>query len=148
MLLCRTNYSFSLSKCYLRTFATSALPNNSNDYSAEAIYPEIKDLSFKSKKKEKQQLWHEKIKQLKTVEEKLLEVNMPKYYGYKCTMLNQEKIAYNNLPLIQNCTSTVFHETDNLPDLYKLNETPIDSFVDSIKSDFENALLFELTEFK
>lgn len=89
------------------------------EYTAEPEYPIIRDLSYKSRKQHTASEWHEQIRQLPTVEEKMIKVNMPRYYGYKVVDLNDTKVPYNALPLTQHYTRTVLEELpahQNKPD--------------------------------
>lgn len=113
------------------------------EYTDEAQYPPILDLSYDANKLRKVQSWHEKIKSLNTIEEKLMELNMPRYYGYPCMMLNDRKFPYNSMPFIQYCTRTHFKE--NLPDFYNGFSEKSQSFLGLIKSDIEEALEFEFS---
>lgn len=125
-------------------YISSAI-RNVEDYNEKPVYPPILDRSYKAKKIREYDSWHDKIKKLKTIEEKLLELNMPKYYGYKCIMLNDNKFPYNTLPLMQYSTKTNFNEVDSLPDFYSQNNNKVDNFLSNIKSDIEDAICFEYT---
>lgn len=130
------------SKC----FSTKPqIHKNNNEYNEIAVYPEIVDTSYDARKSRKIQTWHEKIKKLGTIEEKLLELNMPRYYGYSCVMLNDKKMPYNTLPLIQYCTRTHFKE--NLPSYYEKNSEKANNFLQLVKSDLEDSLNFEYAEY-
>ncbi|KAH8421486.1 hypothetical protein KR009_009693 [Drosophila setifemur] len=80
------------------------------EYLAEPEYPEIRDLTFKARKQRDAAEWHEEIRQVPTVEEKLIKINMPRYYGYKVIDFNDNKTPYNALPLTQHYTRTVMEE--------------------------------------
>lgn len=83
---------------------------NASEYSEVAEYPPIKEQSYQMKKATNTFQWHEKIKKIGTIEEKLIEINMPKYYGYKCLMLDDKFLSfpYNTLPFYQYVTNTEF----------------------------------------
>lgn len=117
--------------------------NESNEYVEEAVYPPIEDISTR-KKKERQRLeWHEKIKQVGTIEEKLIEINMPRYYGYKSFMLSENSYPYNTLPLFQYVTNTEFVKTESHS---KEGEgvKNLEGLLKVIRADIEEALEFEL----
>jgi len=46
------------------------------------------------------------------VEEKMIKINMPRYYGYKVVDFNDSKIPYNALPLTQHYTRTVVEDLE------------------------------------
>lgn len=131
-----------LSKNSKRYAATKLAPFIEDEYTKEPHYPPIEDLSFDSKLRKKRNHWYDHIKTLNTVEEKLYALNIPRYYGYKCLMLNDNTFTYNCLPLIQHCTRTSL-QVDGLPKSYESNREKADTFLSSIKSDIENAILFE-----
>lgn len=127
----------------------STKPNlNNEEYTAQPEYPPIQDLSYECKQIRKRASWHEKIKSLNTIEEKLLEINMPKYYGYKSVILDDSKIPYNSMPLSQHITRTKFNEVLALPGIYQGNQEKVDTFYNNIKSEIEDALLFEYSGYK
>ncbi|KAH8354871.1 hypothetical protein KR084_012880 [Drosophila pseudotakahashii] len=76
----------------------------------EPAYPDIRDPSFKARKQKDAADWHEEIRQVATVEEKMIKINMPRYYGYKVVDFNDSKIPYNALPLTQHYTRTVLED--------------------------------------
>lgn len=78
-----------------------------SEYTAEPEYPVIRDLSYKGRKVQSAKDWHDEIRRVATVEEKMIKVNMPRYYGYKVVDLNDTKMPYNALPLMQHYTRTV-----------------------------------------
>ncbi|EDW51524.1 GM22582 [Drosophila sechellia] len=86
----------------------SQLQLNSTD--AEPVYPEIQDTSFKARKQKDAANWHEEIRQVPTVEEKMIKINMPRYYGFKVVDFNDSRIPYNALPLTQHYTRTVLED--------------------------------------
>lgn len=127
----------------------STKPNlNNEEYTAQPEYPPIQDLSYESKQIRKRATWHDKIKGLNTIEEKLLEINMPKYYGYKSVILDDNKIPYNSMPLSQHCTRTNFNQVEGLPGFYQGNQEKVETFYKNIKSEIEDALLFEYSGYK
>lgn len=78
-----------------------------SEYTAEPEYPVIRDVSYKGRKLHSARDWHNEIRSVATVEEKMIKVNMPRYYGYKVVDLNDTKMPYNALPLMQHYTRTV-----------------------------------------
>lgn len=53
-----------------------------SEYTDVPEYPPILDMSPEAKRRRRKAAWHDKITELPTVEQKLIELNMPKYYGY------------------------------------------------------------------
>lgn len=123
-------------------------PIDENDeYTKEPQYPPILDTTYKAVKQRERLQWHEKIKCLKTVEEKLFAINMPRYYGFNSVVLNDHIFRYNCLPFFQHSTRTSLFDS-GLPDYYnKLNER-VDGLLGHVKSDVEDAVLFEYTGYK
>ena len=111
-------------------------------------YPRILAKSFKLNQMRAQMNWYEKIKQVPTIEEKIIELNMPRYYGYKCLMLkNDEFYPYNSLPFIQYSTKTNYHELPlTIEDPVEAKK--VDDFYNLIKADLLEAVEFELTGYK
>lgn len=106
-----------------------------------ANYPEIVDLSKTASREREQLAWHEEVKNCHTIEEKLIKVNMPKYYGWKMMMLNDKKFPYNSMPFIQHYTRTQFE--DGLPKEWNKHSTEeLDELVNGIKDQIEDAVLF------
>lgn len=119
------------------------------EYTDTPQYPEILDLSFEAKRYRKKEVLAKKIQALNTVEEKLMALNMKKYYGFKCVMLNDHRFPYNSLPLVQYATRTVLNETgDQLPAFYRKNDAAVDKSCAEIKPLLEESLLYELECFK
>lgn len=119
-----------------------------SEYTDKPEYPPIEDLSFKVQHQKKKQSWYDKIQNLQTIEEKQIELNMPRYYGYKCHMLNEQKTPYNCLPMIQHRTETVFEEVDNLPEFYNLDEKILSSFIELLKGNIEDSIKFQYNDLK
>lgn len=111
----------------------------------EEVYPPIEDLSLKARSKRKKQAWHEKIKNIYTVEEKLFELNMPRFYGWKSLFLNEHTIPYNSLSHAQYITRTHVIKESGLPAYYNnvISTEQLDSIAQAIKSDIEDNIIFE-----
>ncbi|XP_044740676.1 28S ribosomal protein S30, mitochondrial [Chrysoperla carnea] len=106
-------------------------------------YPPIYEVSERARRERKFEDWTEQIKNLHTVEEKLMKINMPKYYGWESVVLNDTKIPYNALSFIQHCTRTHIIHGAELPNFYKKIESNLDAVIKDIKSEIENALIVE-----
>lgn len=129
---------------YLSTNAAVA------EYTDEPQYPEIQDLSFEAKLyRRKKEVIAKRIQALPTVEEKIMALNMKKYFGYKCIMLNDRNIHYNTLPLIQYSTRTKFNESaEDLPEFYSKFSAAADKILPDVKAKVEEAIFFELECYK
>uniref|UniRef100_A0A1I8MAF7 28S ribosomal protein S30, mitochondrial n=1 Tax=Musca domestica TaxID=7370 RepID=A0A1I8MAF7_MUSDO len=110
--------SVPLCRLYNSTTTKNALAatqkaTDNDEYWETPQYPEIKDTSFDGRKKDEAKTWHEQIQKTPTVEEKLIKINMPRYYGYKVVHMNEERLPYNCLPAIQHYTRTHFEPMEN-----------------------------------
>ena len=91
------------------------------EYTNEPCYPPILDLSRQATKERVAKHRSDKIKQLSTVEERLVELNAPKYYGWWSCCFQEKLIPYNALPFVQFATRTAVER--GLPAVYdKLDE--------------------------
>lgn len=122
----------------------SEIKNDVKD-TVEAVYPAIEDLGFEKKVLKRKQQWHDKIKSLKTVEEKLFELNMPRYYGWKLILLKEHNIPYDSLSHAQYITRTHIMREPGLPTYYNdvTSAEQLDSVLPAIKDSVEDSLLFE-----
>ncbi|CAH0553313.1 unnamed protein product [Brassicogethes aeneus] len=139
MNLCRVNNSSTSKLIKVRNFA-SVLPNE--EYTVTPQYPPIQDLSYLKRLERRHEETRESIKDVKTVEEKQIRLNMPKYYGFKSYILSEDYIPYNNLPLIQHVTRTHLIVDKELPEYYR--RVYIDELVGKTKADIEEAISIEV----
>lgn len=121
--------------------------NVDNDYEEKAEYPPIVENNFRLKKQREVHEWHEKIKRIETIEEKLIEINIPRYYGHKCLMLNDRTYPYNTLPFFQYATNTEFIEESHVAK-NEGDSKIVDNFLGIIKAEVQDALEFELDGYK
>lgn len=126
-------------------FYSSALYNES-EYTSTPHYPPILDLSYEKKQERKKEAENDEIKAVKTVEEKQIKLNMPRYYGFKTNLFTETNVPYNTLPLIQHITRTHLIIDNNLPDYYKKIQT--DEHVQQLKSDIEDMVIIELEGYR
>lgn len=139
VLLKNKNFKFS------RLFSTVVQPEVARNEAVE--YPVIEDISIEAKRINKKQEWRDKIKRIPTIEEKIIELNIPRYYGYKCLMLENNDFPYNSMPFIQYVTKTEFEQLpENIKDDKEAKK--IDEFLRLIKSDIQDALEFEIDAYK
>ncbi|XP_026845884.1 28S ribosomal protein S30, mitochondrial [Drosophila persimilis] len=125
---------------YIR-FVAQATSATSNEYSCQPEYPPIRDLTHKALKRREANDWHEEIRKVPTVEEKIIKVNMPRYYGYKVVDFNDNKIPYNALPVTQHYTRTVLKELPLLSaDETETSEFSSVAFLKTARDDIIDAL--------
>lgn len=122
-------------------FSSYFQPSES-EYNETAIYPPIFDLSREAVKDRKIETEAQRVTALPTVEEKLIELNMPKYYGWWACRLYEGEIPYNPLPFTQFATRTCL--TQGLPSMYNELDSVAAALVPNIKSKVSDLLLQEL----
>lgn len=118
-----------------------------DEYTKDAEYPPILDTTFQAKLLHKRESWYDHLQQLNTVEEKQIALNMPRYYGYKCLMLSENKFPYNCLPFVQHSTRTSL-QAAGLPEYYEPLRIRADKHLASIREDIESAIAFESIGYK
>ncbi|XP_022920692.1 uncharacterized protein [Onthophagus taurus] len=111
-----------------------------DEYTKTPQYPEILDVSYDAKLDRKKQSVYNELQSVKTVEEKQIKLNMPKYYGFKCYMFNENLIPYDQLDLTQHITRTHLVLNEKLPQFY--NEIDEKVF-NEVKSGVEEVILTE-----
>lgn len=140
MSIIRTRTSRLNLKSLIKRFSTVS-PQQDDEYTSTPNYPPILDLSIEKRRERKKQAEHDAVKEVKTVEEKQIKLNMPRFYGFKCFVLKEDVAPYNGLPLVQHVTRTHIIEQDGLPEYYRsLN---VDELYEKVKSDVEEVLLYE-----
>ncbi|KAI4482764.1 hypothetical protein M0804_008617 [Polistes exclamans] len=119
--------------------------SNESQIATAPVYPPILDMSNKAVKKRKWAEWHDQIKKLRTVEEKLFKINMPRYYGWKSLFLDEHLIPYNSLDHAQYITRTYVIQERGLPDFYNnvMTDEELESILNNIKSTIEDIIAFE-----
>ncbi|XP_034943011.1 39S ribosomal protein S30, mitochondrial [Chelonus insularis] len=135
----------SVTKYYCRFESIAA--TTTNEVAQIPAYPPIEDVTFAAKWQRNIAKYHEAVKNIKTIEEKTIKINMPRYWGFKCMMIHEDKVVYNNLPMIQYITRTHVSEELKLPSYYDtlLSEETLNSLVQEIKPSFEDAVAFEMS---
>lgn len=143
-MICRAvwkNRNFKLS----RLFSSVVQPEASRN---EAIpYPPIEDVSKEAIRAKKKQEFRDKIRKCPTIEEKIIQLNMPRYYGYKCLMLENNDFPYNPLPFVQYVTKTDFQVLAEKITNEEEAKT-VDTYLNLIKSDVQDAIEFEIDAYK
>lgn len=118
-----------------------------DEYTSTPQYPPILDLSFEKRQERKREAIHEEIKAVKTVEEKQIKLNMPRYYGFKTHLYTEERFPYNTLPLIQYITRTHLIKNNNLPEYYHSMQTD-EEVVKDLKTKVEELILMEIEGYR
>ncbi|CAK1542237.1 unnamed protein product [Leptosia nina] len=126
----------------LRKYAQVALPEE-NEYTDTPVYPDIQDASLQARKLRERESVYANIRNLNTVEEKQIGLNMPRYYGWPCVQFKEDHIMYNAMPLVQYYTRTYFKTTDKLPEHYNQFSEIASSIVNEIKSLIEDCIVIE-----
>lgn len=116
-------------------------PVPEEEYTNTPHYPPILDITPEKVRERKEISEHEAIKAVKTVEEKQIKLNMPRYYGFKCYLFHEDRIQFNSLPLVQHITRTHLIENTELPSFY--NSLNTDLLAEKIKNHVEEAILFQ-----
>ncbi|KAH8264734.1 hypothetical protein KR044_006936 [Drosophila immigrans] len=115
---------------------TQASTADDAEYTTEPEYPEIRDLSIKARKQQTAVDWHNEIRAVPTVEEKMIKLNMPRYYGYKVVDLTDKLLPYNALPLTQHYTRTVLEQQPAVAE----ENVKLDALVKATREDVIEAL--------
>lgn len=117
-----------------------------SEYTSSPQYPPILDFSFEKKLERKRDSAYDEIKAVKTVEEKQIKLNMPRYYGFKTHLFTEDRIPYNSLPLSQHITRSHLIINNDLPEYY--NSIKVDEHVKQLKTDIEELILMELEGYR
>lgn len=143
MYLNRVQRTFPKLKKFISRPQSQAALSEQDEYTETPEYPPIKDMSLQGRKLRERQALHKKIKEINTVEEKQIALNMPKYYGWKCLMFNEDKVPYNAMPLVQYYTRSHFIPVDELPEYYTEAGAAADTVVQEVKALIEEAIVIE-----
>ena len=118
-------------------------PSESEYFDGPPVYPPILDLSPEAVWDRTVENRAEQFKYLPTVEEKLIELNKPRYYGWWSCQLTEFKIPYNGLPFIQFATRSCM--SSGLPPAYKDLEVAAEKFLPIIKGPLSDLILQEFS---
>lgn len=130
-----------LQSSHKSSYSTESLPAQQNAVK-KAEYPPILDVAPKAVADREKLAWHTEVKNLNTIEEKLLKVNMPYYYGLRTTPLENDEYHYNCLPYFQHWTRTQYE--DGIPETWcKQTTEQIDLFVAAVKEQIIDAIAFQ-----
>lgn len=133
------NPSVSLLRHYCA--AQNALEQNSGMVE-KVEYPPIIDKSPNALKDREKMEWHEAVKKCPTIEEKLIKVNMPAYWGLRTTPLENDEYFYNCLPFFQHWTRTQY-ETGLPTNWFKRTTEEVDCLVNNIREQIIEAVQFQ-----
>ena len=87
---------------YLKQYYATQNAIEKSPSTAEKVqYPPILDRSKKAAVERAKIKWHEEVKNVTTVEGKLIKVNMPAYWGLRTTPLENDEYHYNCFPHFQ-----------------------------------------------
>lgn len=119
--------------------------NKVDQLELEIDFPPIEDLSILARKRREREKWHDKMKKLGTVEEKIFELNMPMYYGWKVYEIKEGIVPYDSLSHAQYVTRTHLVDKPGLPDCYNniVSSETLEALVQKIKNPIQDALVFE-----
>lgn len=127
-------------------YRTSSSVASTASVTKKPEYPPILEVSERARRERKFEEWKVQVQNVKTVEEKLMKINMPKYYGWESVMLNDKKIPYNALQFIQHCTRTHTIQQNELPEFYKHLKVYDQRLFDEIKTQIEFVIRLELQD--
>ena len=113
------------------------LTSTTPEYVEEPQYPPIEDISYKEVLRNKIAKWKNKVKNLPTVEQKLMELNMPKYYGYTSYLMKDRNLYNKGNDFIRFATRT--HVINGIPDSY-YDGIKVDHLVEKMKSNVEDLI--------
>ncbi|XP_066146324.1 large ribosomal subunit protein mL65 [Euwallacea fornicatus] len=129
-----------------RCFSTPVIKEE-EEYTATPQYPPILDLSYEKTVERRNEALFEQIRNVKTVEEKQIKLNMPRYYGFKIYTLREELIPYDDLTFAQHVTRTHLIEDKELPKFYQ-NIPVKEDTLGSILKAVEELVLMEIEGIK
>ncbi|KAJ1531954.1 hypothetical protein ONE63_000592 [Megalurothrips usitatus] len=140
----RTRWVRPLSAVCLRRLSSAPSP------ATDPQYPPILEQGPLAEKLRRKKVWHDWLKSHETVEEKLFELNMPKYYGWNSVILRDNAVPYNFVPWSQFATRTHLEVGSEISPLY--SDPTIDStaseLASQLKSEVEDIILFENEQFQ
>lgn len=113
----------------------------------KVCYPPILDESANAVREREKRAWHETVKNVKTIEGKLIKVNMPAYWGLRTTPLENDEYHYNCFPHFQHWTRTQY-ETGLPNGWFKRTPEEIDGLVNDIREQIIEAISFQYHGFR
>ena len=123
-----------------RSLSSYFQPSES-EYVDVPVYPPILGMSQQAIADRKIESEAKKITSLPTVEEKLVELNAPKYYGWWACQLSDYKIPYDGLQFYKFATRTAVQE--GLPPIYSTTDEAVAQYFPVVKSHLSELILQE-----
>lgn len=116
----------------------------------EVEYPPILDLSYRAVRTRKKEEHYALVRRQETVEEKLIAVNMPRYYGWTSVLMKENEVHYDSLEQAQFVTRTHILLKAGLPAVYDtvISTEALDSIVENVRSQVEEVLVLEYSRRK
>ncbi|XP_077298426.1 mitochondrial ribosomal protein S30 [Arctopsyche grandis] len=96
----------------------TSTPSTPASVQSQAKYPPIEDLSPEAKFRRLRIARDEAVKAVPTIEEKIIKINMPKYYGWRSFLFKDGLLPVHALTPIQYFTKTQLIVNDTLPSFY------------------------------
>lgn len=143
MYLSRPHRTFTKLKNLIARQNSQVALLDQHEYTETPEYPPILDMSLEARLRRNRERIHEKIQKLNTIEEKQIALNMPRFYGWQCIMLNEDKVPYNAMPLVQCYTRSHFIPVEKLPDCYLDTASAADEITKEVRSLIEDAISIE-----
>ena len=137
----RKNSLASLTRCCSVPFRN--INCTENEFTSTPEYPPI-NINKGTVETERLKEWHKKILRQPTVEEKLFEVNVPRRWGWKCFMIHEGIIPYNNLSFSQHATRTHLVKTEALPSYYENSADKCIDLAKKIRDDVVDSIEYQL----
>lgn len=126
---------------------SSTVPSENSEYTDTPVYPTILDLSTENVRKRERDEKLDKLKKLGTIEEKLIGINMPRFYGWSSLMLHEGSYPFNFMPFVQHITRTDFLEVESFPFTNPSNSlSEVSGAVDKIRPQLQDALIMEISK--
>ena len=79
------------------------------------VYPEIRDISFRGRARLRAEAFANLVREKSSYEEKMMEINMPRIYGWTTYIIRPTKIVYNSEKFYKKITRTGMITTENIP---------------------------------
>lgn len=128
-------------------YSQQAIAEPSTDDTPKRVeYPPILDLSKGAIAEREKLKWHNEVKKLNTIEEKILKMNMPYYYGLRTIPLQNDEYHYNCLPYFQHWTRTQYE--DGIPETwFNQSAEDVDRLVAAVREQIIEAIAFQYNNY-
>lgn len=113
-----------------------------DEYNVTPEYPPIEPMDKDSIKRREEQKFYDLIKRQNTVEEKQFAINLPRLYGWKCYMIKEGEIPFDNLKFTQHVTRTHLIEAKELPDCYKTEDEKCSELAQTLQDSVKDIILY------